>query len=147
MKDEANRKSGVCISGGHTFTTTLARFACNSRGLHSRTVQDGDEARSGFLWGGSYGFVVWFWLRKPHTKRPLRYAHKYRISKNKKSLKTSSGQLDGVGGVKTRRYHPPTDLDNNKNITVFFVERSQIGVKICLAQGERNQGEILVYKI
>ena len=28
-----------------------------------------------------------------------------------------------------------------------FVERSQIGVKICLAQGERKQGEILVYKI
>ena len=50
-------------------------------------------------------------------------------------------------GAKTRRYHPPTDLDNNKNITVFFVERSQIGVKICLAQGERNQGEILLYKI
>ena len=48
---------------------------------------------------------------------------------------------------KTRRYRPPTDLDNNKNITVFFDERSQIGVKICLAQGERNQGEILVYKI
>ena len=48
---------------------------------------------------------------------------------------------------KTRQYHPPTDLDSNKNITVFFVERSQIGVKICLAQGERIQGEILLYKI
>ena len=32
-------------------------------------------------------------------------------------------------------------------ITVFVVERSQIGVKICLAQGERIQGEILLYKI
>ena len=39
----------------------------------------------------------------------------------------------GTDLTKTRRYHPPTDLDNNKNITVFFVERSN----------ERNQGEIL----
>ena len=30
MKDKANRKSCVCISGVHTFTTTLSRFACNT---------------------------------------------------------------------------------------------------------------------